>query len=124
LPVVSVYCAPGGVRSGVKTIIVWLSHVVLLGVDTSVARKDHRNAAGKGQAPKTCLDAWAKLIESEDELRRDLLSDNVGPPGSNGRPSRSSPRGALPAAYGCGGKTATVPKLANAASAKVTMAAV
>jgi hypothetical protein len=30
----------------------------------------------------------------------------------------------LPAAYGCGGKTATVPKLANPASAKVTMATV
>lgn len=30
----------------------------------------------------------------------------------------------MPAAYGCGGKTATVPKLANPASAKVTMATV
>ncbi len=30
----------------------------------------------------------------------------------------------MPAAYGCAGKTATVPKLANPASAKVTMATV
>ena len=30
----------------------------------------------------------------------------------------------MPAAYGCGGKTATMPKLANPASAKVTMATV
>jgi predicted type IV restriction endonuclease len=41
------------------------------------ARKDYRNAARKRQAQKTLPDAWAKLIESEDELLMELLSDKV-----------------------------------------------
>ena len=41
------------------------------------ARRDYRNAARKRQAQKTLPDAWAKLIESEDELLLELLSDKV-----------------------------------------------
>ena len=41
------------------------------------ARKDYRNAARKRQAQRTLPDAWAKLIESEDELLMELLSDKV-----------------------------------------------
>ena len=41
------------------------------------ARKDYRNAARKRQAQRTLPDAWAKLIESEDELLIELLSDKV-----------------------------------------------
>ena len=41
------------------------------------ARKDYRNAARKRQAQRTLPDAWSKLIESEDELLIELLSDKV-----------------------------------------------
>jgi hypothetical protein len=41
------------------------------------ARRDYRNAARKRQAQRTLPDAWAKLIESEDELLIELLSDKV-----------------------------------------------
>jgi len=41
------------------------------------ARRDYRNAARKRQAQRTLPDAWAKLIESEDELLVELLSDKV-----------------------------------------------
>ncbi len=41
------------------------------------ARKDYRNAARRRQAQRTLRDAWAKLIESEDELLMELLSDKV-----------------------------------------------
>lgn len=41
------------------------------------ARKDYRNAARKRQAQRTLPDAWTKLIESEDELLVELLSDKV-----------------------------------------------
>ncbi len=41
------------------------------------ARKDYRNAARKRQAQRTLPDAWAKLIESEDELLMELLADKV-----------------------------------------------
>jgi hypothetical protein len=41
------------------------------------ARKDYRNAARRRQAQRTLPDAWAKLIESEDELLMELLSDKV-----------------------------------------------
>ena len=41
------------------------------------ARKDYRNAARRKQAQRTLPDAWAKLIESEDELLLELLSDKV-----------------------------------------------
>src|SRR5918997_6831152 len=41
------------------------------------ARKDYRNAARKRQAQRTLPDAWTKLIESEDELLIELLSDKV-----------------------------------------------
>src|SRR5215212_9352688 len=41
------------------------------------ARKDYRNAARKRQAQRTLPDAWTKLIESEDELLLELLSDKV-----------------------------------------------
>jgi predicted type IV restriction endonuclease len=41
------------------------------------ARSDYRNAARKRQAQRTLPDAWAKLIESEDELLMELLSDKV-----------------------------------------------
>ena len=37
------------------------------------ARRDYRNAARKRQAQRTLPDAWAKLIESEDELLVELL---------------------------------------------------
>jgi len=36
-----------------------------------------RNAASKRQAQRTLPDAWAKLIEAEDELLIELLSDKV-----------------------------------------------
>jgi predicted type IV restriction endonuclease len=41
------------------------------------ARRDYRNAARKRQAQRTLPDAWAKLIESEDEILIELLSDKV-----------------------------------------------
>jgi predicted type IV restriction endonuclease len=41
------------------------------------ARRDYRNAARKRQAQRTLPDAWTKLIESEDELLIELLSDKV-----------------------------------------------
>src|SRR5918997_640619 len=41
------------------------------------ARNDYRNAARKRQAQRTLPDAWTKLIESEDELLMELLSDKV-----------------------------------------------
>jgi hypothetical protein len=41
------------------------------------ARRDYRNAARKRQAQRTLPDAWTKLIESEDELLLELLSDKV-----------------------------------------------
>src|SRR3712207_4384596 len=41
------------------------------------ARSDYRNAARKRQAQRTLPDAWTKLIESEDELLIELLSDKV-----------------------------------------------
>jgi hypothetical protein len=41
------------------------------------ARKDYRNAARNRQAQRTLPDAWAKLLESEDELLMELLSDKV-----------------------------------------------
>ena len=41
------------------------------------ARKDYRNAARKRQAQRTLPDAWAKLIESEDELLIELVADKV-----------------------------------------------
>ena len=41
------------------------------------ARKDHRNAARKRRAQKTLPDAWDKLIESEDDILIELLSDKV-----------------------------------------------
>src|SRR5215213_2853476 len=41
------------------------------------ARSDYRNAARKRQAQRTLPDAWAKLIESEDELLIELVADKV-----------------------------------------------
>jgi len=41
------------------------------------ARRDYRNAARKRQAQRTLPDAWTKLIDSEDELLIELLSDKV-----------------------------------------------
>jgi predicted type IV restriction endonuclease len=41
------------------------------------ARRDYRNAARKRQAQRTLPDAWTKLVESEDELLMELLSDKV-----------------------------------------------
>jgi hypothetical protein len=41
------------------------------------ARKDYRNAARKRQTQKTLPHAWAKLIESEDELLIELVADKV-----------------------------------------------
>jgi predicted type IV restriction endonuclease len=41
------------------------------------ARRDYRNAARKRPAQRTLPDAWTKLIESEDELLIELLSDKV-----------------------------------------------
>jgi predicted type IV restriction endonuclease len=41
------------------------------------ARRDYRNAARKRRAERTLPDAWTKLVESEDELLVELLSDKV-----------------------------------------------
>src|SRR5918997_401172 len=41
------------------------------------ARRDYRNAARKRQAQRTLPDAWARLIESEDELLIELVADKV-----------------------------------------------
>ena len=41
------------------------------------ARKDYRDAARKRTAQRTLPDAWARLVESEDELLIELLSDKV-----------------------------------------------
>ena len=41
------------------------------------ARKDYRNAARKRRAQRTLPEAWAKLVEYEDELLIELLSDKV-----------------------------------------------
>ena len=41
------------------------------------ARRDYRNAARKRTAQRTLPDAWAKLIESEDDILVELLSDKV-----------------------------------------------
>ena len=41
------------------------------------ARRDYRDAARKRQAQRTLPDAWAKLIESEDELLIELVADKV-----------------------------------------------
>ena len=41
------------------------------------ARRDYRNAARKRRAQRTLPDAWDRLVESEDELLIELLSDKV-----------------------------------------------
>ena len=41
------------------------------------ARRDYRNAARKRTAQRTLPDAWAKLVESEDDILVELLSDKV-----------------------------------------------
>jgi predicted type IV restriction endonuclease len=41
------------------------------------ARRDYRNAARKKSAQRTLPDAWAKLVESEDDILIELLSDKV-----------------------------------------------
>ena len=41
------------------------------------ARRDYRDAARKRRAERTLPDAWTKLVESEDELLVELLSDKV-----------------------------------------------
>jgi predicted type IV restriction endonuclease len=41
------------------------------------ARKDYRNAARKRTAQRTLPEAWAKLVESEDDILVELLSDKV-----------------------------------------------
>lgn len=41
------------------------------------ARKDYRDAARKREAEKALPEAWAKLIEAEDELLLDLVSEKV-----------------------------------------------
>ena len=50
---------------------------VRYGQAIEAARRDYRNAARKRQAQRTLPDAWMKLIESEDELLIELLSDKV-----------------------------------------------
>lgn len=41
------------------------------------ARRDYRNAARKRQAQKALPEAWSRLIESEDDLLIDLVSEKV-----------------------------------------------
>src|SRR5918997_2481577 len=41
------------------------------------ARRDYRNAARKRTAQRTLPEAWAKLVESEDDILVELLSDKV-----------------------------------------------
>jgi predicted type IV restriction endonuclease len=41
------------------------------------ARRDYRNAARKWTAQRTLPDAWAKLVECEDDILLELLSDKV-----------------------------------------------
>jgi predicted type IV restriction endonuclease len=41
------------------------------------ARKDYRDAARKMRAQKTLPDAWARLVEAEDDILIDLLSEKV-----------------------------------------------
>jgi predicted type IV restriction endonuclease len=41
------------------------------------ARRDYRNAARKREAEKALPEAWKKLIEAEDELLMDLVSEKV-----------------------------------------------
>jgi hypothetical protein len=41
------------------------------------ARRDYRNAARKRRAQRTLPDAWDRLMDSEDELLIELLSDKV-----------------------------------------------
>lgn len=41
------------------------------------ARKDYRNAARRREAEKALPEAWAKLVEAEDELLMDLVSEKV-----------------------------------------------
>ena len=41
------------------------------------ARRDYRNAARKRTAQRTLPDAWIKLVESEDDILVELLSDKV-----------------------------------------------
>jgi predicted type IV restriction endonuclease len=41
------------------------------------ARRDYRNAARKRRAQRTLPDAWTKLVEAEDDILIDLLSEKV-----------------------------------------------
>lgn len=41
------------------------------------ARRDYRNAARKRRAQRTLPDAWIKLVEAEDDILIDLLSEKV-----------------------------------------------
>jgi predicted type IV restriction endonuclease len=41
------------------------------------ARRDYRNAARKRTAQRSLPEAWAKLVESEDDILVELLSDKV-----------------------------------------------
>ncbi len=41
------------------------------------ARRDYRNAARKREAQRTLPEAWAKLVESKDEILIDLVSEKV-----------------------------------------------
>jgi predicted type IV restriction endonuclease len=66
---------PQETESNIKRYIEY--EAVRSGQAIEAARKDYRNAARKRQAQRTLPDAWAKLIESEDELLIELLSDKV-----------------------------------------------
>src|SRR3712207_2761180 len=41
------------------------------------ARRDYRNAARKRRAERTLPDAWTKLVEAQDDILIDLLSEKV-----------------------------------------------
>jgi predicted type IV restriction endonuclease len=66
---------PAEIESSLKRYLEYKA--VRSGQAIEAARRDYRNAARKRRAQRTLPDAWDRLLESEDELLIELLSDKV-----------------------------------------------
>jgi predicted type IV restriction endonuclease len=66
---------PAEIESSLKRYLEYKA--VRSGQAIEAARRDYRNAARKRRAQRTLPDAWDRLVESEDELLIELLSDKV-----------------------------------------------
>jgi predicted type IV restriction endonuclease len=60
--------------------------VVRSGQAIEAARRDYRNATRKKRAQRTLPDAWARLIESEDDIFRSAIREGRRPLWGQARP--------------------------------------